>query len=106
MITTCLDPNQIYYPGDRVYIPATFTDADTDSPADPDTVTFTLKNPNGSLSTFVFGTASEVTKVSTGTYLCGAIVNQAGVYFVKVSGTGAIAKSVEIQFRVQPFQVG
>lgn len=104
-MTLCQDPNQIYYPGDQVFVPATFTDAETGAVADPDAVTFVYKNPDGSLSTFVFGTDPEVVKKSTGVYQCEAIVNQSGTYYVKVSGSGGITKSVEIQFQVQPSKV-
>lgn len=58
-------PNR-YALGDTVTFAANFQVADADH--DPTTVKFTIRNPTGIETTYVYGTDPELTKISVGDY--------------------------------------
>ena len=61
-----LAPGRIYA-GSPYRVGAHFED-DTDTDVDPTTITFTLLSPTGVETAYVYGTDSNVVKVSTGDY--------------------------------------
>lgn len=65
---------------------------------DPTTVTFQLKDPDGIITTFVYGTDPEVVKVSTGIYYMDVTVSKPLTWFYRIVGTGAVIDAVEGTF--------
>lgn len=83
-------------PGD----PTSFT------PADPTTVTFTVRNPAGSLTVYIFGIDAEVTNPSVGVYeLRQGGLTLAGTWNYAVAGTGAVEATLEGDWTILPSSV-
>lgn len=85
--------------GDRFKATVTFTD-DNGTAADPTTVTFTVRQPDGTDTDYVYGTASEVTKTATGAYKLLLTASSAGLWAVRVKGTGTVVAADEGLFAV------
>lgn len=72
------------------------------TPADPTTVTFTLLNPDDVSTDYVYGVDTNVTKVSTGVYVCALpALEPPGIYTYECVGAGAVvatsgAKTFEV----------
>lgn len=65
--------------------------------ADPDTVTFTLINPAGTSTNYVYGTDSEVSKSATGVYNVRLLLDGAlGAYAYTMTGAWSSPAGVEI----------
>lgn len=78
--------------GDAPKFTATFYLAGTTTPADPDTVTFVWRTSAGVETSYVYGTAAEVTKSSTGVYVFAApTVTAQGKHVCRAKGTGLTA---------------
>ena len=56
---------------------------------DPTTVTFFVKSPAGTITTYVFGTDSAVQKDATGQYHLDVTPNKAGGWSYRVEGTSS-----------------
>ncbi|MBL4763501.1 MAG: hypothetical protein JKY93_12495 [Gammaproteobacteria bacterium] len=67
------------------------------APADPTTISFLMREPDGEITTFIYGTDAELVKDSTGRYHVDFTYQQSGRHFLKWTGTGAVelAESVE-----------
>lgn len=76
-----------YEVGDRVEITTStvFQNA-AGTPFDPDTVTFEVKDPAGTTTSYVYGTDAEVTKNGTGDYSCTIDVDTAGTWRYYIIG--------------------
>lgn len=85
--------------GDRIAATATFTN-DSDVATDPTTITFRVRTPAGTTTSYVYGTDAEVTKTSTGIYKFTKTVDAAGVWAVRAVGTGTVVAADEGLFVV------
>lgn len=74
--------------GGRIRVTATFLDIDGIL-ADPDNVTFSVRDPEGTLATYTYP-SSEVAKISTGVYALTLVPTLPGSYGVRVDGTSAV----------------
>lgn len=73
---------------------------------DPTTVTFTVRSPNGTLTTYVFGVDAEVTNPSVGVYeLRQGPLTYAGGWTYAVAGTGAVEATLEGDWTILPSSV-
>lgn len=76
-----------YEVGDRIRISTSTPFQDIDAvDIDPDVVTFTVKNPNGTSTDYIYGTDGEVTKAGTGDYDCDIDVDIAGRWYYYIIG--------------------
>ncbi len=82
-----LRPGKIY-PGTAVRVAINFTN-DDDTDTDPTGVTFVLRNPSGTETTYVYGTDDEVVKESTGDYYVDVTPDRGGRWFYKWVSSGA-----------------
>ena len=88
--------------GDLVTLTGTFTDAPTNGTVhDPTTVSVTIREPDGTATTYVYGTDAEVTKASTGVYNCDWSIDQSGQHFYRWFATGTGQASEESSFLVK-----
>lgn len=95
-----LIPGRIYV-NTTIRIPVNYQN-DQGEDIDPDTVTFKLSSPNGTITTFVYGTDAEVSKTSTGDYYIDVIPDLPGRWFFRWDSTGMNkATAVEGDFVVQ-----
>lgn len=73
--------------GDTISFSVTFSVSSVDT--DPTAVTFKIKNPNKSVTTYIYLTDAELTKTTTGQYKTTLVLNLAGEYSYRWEGTGA-----------------
>lgn len=88
-----------YDKGDLVKMTANFTDAN-DTAADPNTVTFKLKEPDGEVTTYESGTDPELVKESVGEYYVEKKVDQIGEHYYRFEGDGNVTAAGEGSFYV------
>ena len=93
-----------YDVGDQRRLKATFTDIDG-AAADTTTVTFKITAPDGTTTTYVFGTDAEAVKESTGVYYVDWTITQSGEHRWKWTGTGNAAAAGESSFDVAQSQI-
>jgi uncharacterized protein YfaS (alpha-2-macroglobulin family) len=88
-----------YDNGDLVRCTAAFTDT-AGTAIDPTTVSFRVKDPAGTITTYAYGTDSELVKDSTGNYHVDIDANTDGIWAYRFSSTGAGQAAAEATFRV------
>jgi hypothetical protein len=93
-----------YDQGDLTRLSVTFRNA-ADTPTDPTTVTFTIKTPTGTETTYIYGVDAEVVKESAGVFHVDVMLTEPGVWVWSWVGTGAVAQTDEGQFWVQPSDI-
>ena len=88
--------------GDKAIVTATFTDpANSNAKVDPTVVAFKVQNPNGSTSTFTYGTDSEVDNTSTGIYTLEINITMAGTWKWRSYSTGNYQGAAQGSFEVE-----
>jgi hypothetical protein len=86
--------------GDRRRLSAAFRDEDS-SLADPTTVTFWLREPDGYVMGYVYGVDAELVRDSLGTYHVDWDITAPGVHHWRFECTGNIAVAEESRFMVR-----
>ncbi len=97
-------PGKIYA-GANLRINVTITDG-FDVPVDPTTVTFKTCSPCGQITSYVFGTATEVQRSGTGQYLADIAPEEAGRWQYRWQTTGSgtpFAKEGDFIVQASPF---
>ena len=67
---------------------------------DPTTVTCKVKNPSGTITTYVYGTDAALVKDSTGMYHVDVVANQKAQWNFRFEGTGTCTAVEESAFGV------
>lgn len=88
---------EAFYVGQQIKIDATFTNLAGDV-TDPTTITAKLRSPDGTITTYVYGTDAALTKVSTGLFRLLYTVAEEGEHHWRMLGTGAVIAAVEGTF--------
>lgn len=88
-----------YQPGTSIVLTADFT-VGGDTPADPTTVTFNVRQPDDSLLTYVYGEDDNVIRTAVGVYKCSLIPAMSGEFRYNAVGTGAVPISLPGTFTV------
>lgn len=91
----------VYTKGRLVRFSAVFRNA-AGTAADPTGVTFKVRNPAGTLTTYVYGTDAELVRDSTGNYHVDYTVNASGEWHSRWEGSGAVVTAEESQLLVAP----
>lgn len=91
----------VYQIGDSVTLDALFKNL-AGVATDPGTVTFRITKPNGTVVTYVYGTDIQLVKDGTGDYHVDIACDQAGQWFYRWTGTGAVAAAEDGEFMVSP----
>lgn len=89
-----------YDKSDVVRCSGAFTDADGVA-ADPTTVTFWWQTPAGVESSYVYSTDDELVKDSTGNYHVDLTIDEDGVWYHRLEGTGTNAAGAEMYFDIR-----
>ena len=92
------------YLGALVPIRATFTNL-AGAVTDPTTVTFRAKAPDETVTAYVYLTAAQVVKESTGIFRFDLACSLPGTYWVRWEGTGAVAATGETAIDVRASRV-
>lgn len=96
-----------YDVGDRVRLSIEIRDTDVegDPLTDPDFLRFTMKEPNGGLTEFIFGQDAEVVKDGVGLYHVAWDITQAGTHWSRFAASGSIGAAEERGFKVRESKV-
>lgn len=71
-------------------------------PTDPDTLTFKMMEPDGTVTTFVAGTDDELVNDDVGSSHVDRTLDQAGSHFLRWDAEGDLAGAREESFLVRP----
>lgn len=85
----------------QVYTDPEFTNSITEAALDPDTVSVSVRNPSGDVTTYVYGTDPEVVKDGVGEYHINIDANEAGRWHVRFFSTGNGQAAEERMFVVR-----
>jgi hypothetical protein len=88
-------PKVTYDYGDTVRARVTYTDPDTGDLTDPVTVTCQVRQPDGTLTTYTYGTDAQPTRVSIGLYQMLIDLDDEGTYKWKWEGAGVNETAVD-----------
>lgn len=94
------EPNS-YDLGDLVRISGVFKDAAGEA-IDPTSVSFRLRDPAGTVTTYVYGVAAELVKDSTGNYHIDVGASASGTWRYRWQSTGTGQAAEEGAFVVEP----
>lgn len=86
------------YPTTTLETTGTFRDS-TDALFDPTTVTCTITSPSGTATVYTYGSSSNLTKTSTGIYVCTYDANAYGTWYEKWYGADANGKITEESYQ-------
>lgn len=88
--------------GDRVRMTATVVTSGGVA-ADPTEVTFKVQDPSGNEATYLYS-MGLVTRTSAGVYYLEVTVDEAGTWYYRANGTGAVIAADEEYFYVRESQ--
>ena len=83
MIERVLRSERIF-PGDVVRLTISVTDPDDDSATDPEALTVTVQDPDGTETAYVYGTDAELVRSATGSFYIDILVTAARQWYVQV----------------------
>lgn len=87
-----------YHVGQQIRLKATF---DVDGAlTNPDTITFKLRVPAGTITTYVYGTDAQLKREAQGIYYVDYAPTNEGAHTFRFAGTGACIAANEQQFLV------
>jgi hypothetical protein len=86
--------------GDLVRVSLSFTNS-SQSAADPSTVRGRFRDPSGNVTTYLFGTDSQLVKDATGAYHFDVTIDEAGDWRYRGEGEGAIVAAAEGRFHAR-----
>lgn len=84
----------VYDVGDKIRLTHTFTNL-AGVVTDPTAVTFKMKKPDGTTTTYVYGTDAELVKSATGIYYVDWTFTMADSHKYRFAGTGTVTTSDE-----------
>ena len=90
-----------YDRGDRIRLTATIRDLENDNVlVDPDTLEFTILEPDASTTTYVYGTDAEVIRDSVGVFHVYWDAAQSGLHWARYAASGNVGAAEELGFKV------
>lgn len=87
--------------GDSVKVNGVFTTPTTGAPLDPETVKLSVLAPDGTLTTYVYNTDSQVQRDSQGVYFAYIDANLPGTWYYRWWATGQGQAADETHFEVR-----
>lgn len=69
--------------------------------SDPSVVTFKIKNPAGTTTTYVYGTDAALVKDATGQYHIDVDIDSVGIYYYRFIGSGTLKAANEGKFTIK-----
>jgi hypothetical protein len=94
-----------YALGNDVICRGTFKDADGDL-ADPTTVSFSFRNDDGEVTTYLYGTDTEIVRDSIGKYHVNVDASSSGIWRYRFFSSGTVKAADEGEFIVQSSHFG
>lgn len=91
----------VYQVGDKIRLSSAFTDIDG-AAQDPGGVVFTLRAPDGTVTTYTYGTDAALVKDSTGNYHVDWLIESAGRHRYRFAGVTTGQAAAENVFRAEP----
>lgn len=90
----------VYDVGDKIRLSAAFTDIN-EAAQDPGGVQFKIRDPSGTITTYVYGTDAALVKDSTGNYHVDYLIATAGRYRYRFAGITSGQAAAENVFQVK-----
>lgn len=87
--------------GDQVRVSVVFTEVATGDAVDPSVVKCSVRDPDGTTTTYVYGTDDEVVKTSTGNYYMDVDADTYGTWYYRWFSTGTGKAGDESLFNVE-----
>jgi len=94
----------VYAVGTKIRLSAAFTDIDDDA-QDPGGVQFKMRDPAGTVTTYLYGTDVELVRDSLGNYHVDWLIASAGRYRYRFAGVTSGQAAAEGTFNVQNSRV-
>lgn len=88
-----------YTLGTQIRLTATFEVSDVAT--DPTAVTFKVRVPAGTITTYVYGVDAQLVKSATGVYYVDYTTANEGIHAWRMAGTGTVVAAEEQQFTVK-----
>ena len=66
---------------------------------DPSTITFSVREPDGTKTVYIYDDGPEVVRLSEGVYSMDIILDSAGNWICKIATTGAVHKVDDVRFK-------
>ena len=85
---------------DSVRVTARFYNS-SDVLTDPSGVLCKIKKPDGSVSTYVYGTDAALVKQGTGIYYLDVDIDQVGIFIYRFEGSGGLKAASESKFTIK-----
>ena len=85
----------VFATGETIRARATYTDPDTGTLIDPATVSVAIRAPSGGITTYVYQTDPELSKVSLGVFQVSIPLSEVGTYKWKWTGTATNKSAVD-----------
>lgn len=86
--------------GDKPEFGVTVTDRNGTA-GDPDTLTFTIKDPSANVESYVYGTDAEVVKTGTGVYYVQYELDEVGAWYYEWDASGTLDVAEQGSFDVR-----
>lgn len=83
--------------GDLRRLSVSFTDS-AGVAGDPDAVTFTMRSPDGVVTTYVYGTDDELARSAVGAYYVDWAITKAGRHAYRFAGAGTLTAAEADEF--------
>jgi len=94
----------LYMVGTKVRLSAAFADV-ADAAQDPGGVQFKIRAPDGTVTTYVYGTDAQLVKDSTGNYHVDWLIAASGVHRYRFAGVTSGQAAAEGTFRADQSRV-
>lgn len=94
----------VYAVGTKVRLSGSFVDS-AEAAQDPGGVQFKLRAPDGTVTTYVYGTDAELVKDSTGNYHVDWLIAAAGIHRYRFAGVTSGQSAAEGTFRADQSRV-
>ncbi len=92
-----------YIVGDAPRLTGTFKNS-AGSASDPSGIVFKIREPDGALTTYTYGTDAELVRSSTGVYYVDWPVAKVGAHYFEFGGTGSVVAVQDAVFTARASQ--
>lgn len=89
--------------GDQIRCSVEFTNR-SGTYVDPSSVTFKIKNPTGTITSYIYGTDDKLVKEATGKYYILIEPTSSGIWHYRFEGDGIVIAASESNFVVKATQ--
>lgn len=89
-----------YTIGQDVRFSVVITEVATDTEVNPTTVRFKLKDPTGTITTYTYGSGTDIVRPSTGNYYCDCTLSTKGTWYYRWESAGTYVGAEEDRVKI------